>query len=121
VSDANSRQVGGDHYKGTDYQHWDYASDLRLHYLAGTASKYIGRNRRKNGNEDIEKGIHYIDKAEERNVTGSIQTDRMVNFWRYVISNKLTLEEAMVTYYIQEAEWEAARISATMLLPTDVE
>jgi hypothetical protein len=27
----------------------------------------------------------------------------------------------MVTYYIQEAEWEAARISATMLLPTDVE
>jgi hypothetical protein len=108
--------VGGAHYKGADYQHWDYVNDVRLHYLPATASKYVSRNRRKNGVEDLEKSIHYIDKAEECQASGSITNHRMASFWRFVAENNLTIDEAMACYYIQEAEWEAARIAVQMLI-----
>jgi hypothetical protein len=113
---ANERQVGGNHYKGAEYQHWDYVSDCRLHYLAGVASKYVSRSRRKDGIQDLEKGIHYIDKAEELAVTGSIQTHRMSYFWRFVTDNSITMHEAQAIWYIQEGEWEAARLAVKFIL-----
>lgn len=61
---ANEMQVGGQHYSGT-YQHWDWAIDCRLGYLDGNASKYVARWRKKNGAEDLEKALHYIEKKQE--------------------------------------------------------
>ncbi len=63
---ASERQVGGDHYK-SEYQHWDWAIDIRLGYLESAASKYIGRWRDKNGVQDTEKAVHYLEKALEAN------------------------------------------------------
>lgn len=65
---ANDIQVGGDHYKKREYQHWDWVSDIGLHYLLGCASKYVSRWRDKNGRQDLEKALHYLAKARERNV-----------------------------------------------------
>ena len=64
---ANDRQEGGDHYAG-DYQHWDWVTDIGLHYLLGCASKYVCRWRKKNGQEDLKKALHYLEKAQEREV-----------------------------------------------------
>lgn len=113
---ANDIQHGGDHYKGSDYQHWDWVSDCRLHYLAGAASKYAMRWRKKNGLEDLNKAIHYIDKAEEVGVTGSSVTTRYNRFWQFAISNHLVMLDATICFYIMEGDWELARFGLKQLL-----
>jgi hypothetical protein len=61
---ANMMQVGGSHYQ-SDYQHWDWAINIRLGYLESAATKYVTRWRGKNGVQDVEKAIHYLIKAKE--------------------------------------------------------
>lgn len=61
---ANDRQVGGAHY-AQEYQHWDFCVDADVPYLIGCASKYLTRWREKNGVQDLEKSLHYLQKAEE--------------------------------------------------------
>tara|TARA_R110000851_G_scaffold96792_2_gene209953 strand:- start:34339 stop:34716 length:378 start_codon:yes stop_codon:yes gene_type:complete len=64
---SNDTQVGGDHYK-REYQHWDLVIDTDMPYVLGCATKYISRWRKKNGKQDLEKSLHYIHKAYERNI-----------------------------------------------------
>jgi hypothetical protein len=61
---ANAKQVAGNHYQN-NYQHWDFMCDTGMHYLLGCASKYVIRFRKKNGMQDLEKAIHYLEKAQE--------------------------------------------------------
>lgn len=61
---ASDYQVGGDHYR-SEYQHWDWAIDIRLGYLESAATKYVTRWKGKNGPQDVEKAIHYLTKAKE--------------------------------------------------------
>lgn len=64
--DPNAVQVGGDHYKGVDFQPWDWARNVSgtqgLGYYEVSAISYIARFRKKGGIEDLEKVLHYIDK-----------------------------------------------------------
>lgn len=66
--EANEFQIGGAHYNGKKYQHWDLVIDTKMHYILGCATKYISRWREKNGVEDLKKSLHYIQKAEENNI-----------------------------------------------------
>jgi len=54
-------QEGGDHYQA-EYQHWDFVIEAQIGYLAGNATKYISRWRKKNGVQDLLKALSYIDK-----------------------------------------------------------
>ena len=70
VSGANSRQIGGDHYKkhgaGGGEQHWDRVWRLfGPGYFIGCATKYIERYQDKNGVQDLEKAKHFIEKLIE--------------------------------------------------------
>jgi hypothetical protein len=97
---ANERQVGGQHYK-TEYEHWDLAVIIPIHYLEATATKYVSRWRKKHGIEDLQKAGHYLDKLIEvadykleRNLTKS-EIGAEVN--RYSLANGLTvLEEEFI-------------------------
>ena len=73
MSSANSIQVGGDHYK-SDYQHWDFCCDLALPYLPSASTKYITRYDKKNGEQDLQKAVHYLQKNTE-------QADSPANFY----------------------------------------
>lgn len=106
---ANDRQHGGRHYQRSEYQHWDWVSDLRLHYLAGCASKYAFRYHDKAGLVDVEKGIHYCDKAEERGVTGSNVHGRYDLFWKFVHLNNVPMRDGAILFYIMEGNWDAAK------------
>lgn len=107
---ANARQHGGDHYQGSEYQHWDWVHDVKLGYLAGNATKYAFRWRKKNGIEDLEKAIHYIDKAQERGCAGSLAGGRSEKFWKFVRANShLTMSDASALWYIMEGQWALAR------------
>lgn len=60
--DPNTRQVGGEHYGKATYQHWDYVIDNNLGYFEGQVTKYVTRWRKKNGAQDLEKAMHYLEK-----------------------------------------------------------
>jgi hypothetical protein len=63
---ANDIQHGGNHYKKYgNLQPWDVITEWNLGYLEGTALKYIARWRDKNGIEDLNKAIHFLQKAVE--------------------------------------------------------
>lgn len=64
---ANETQVGGTHYK-SEYQHWDWVTELGMPYILGCATKYLTRWKKKNGIQDLEKAIHYVEKAMELNM-----------------------------------------------------
>lgn len=63
AKNANDTQVGGNHYRGRNVQHWDYA--WQLPYLEGAATAYLDRHREKGGKQDLQKAIHFIQKMIE--------------------------------------------------------
>lgn len=74
MSNVNTQQVGGGHYKGTAYQHWDFVMIvLAGRYLEGNITKYISRWRKKNGLEDLKKARHYLTKLIEQFNLGNVQ------------------------------------------------
>lgn len=72
VASANDRQVGGIHYK-THLEHWDFVERNRLSYVIGCATKYVTRHTKKNGAEDLQKALHYVDKAIELHAAGTLK------------------------------------------------
>lgn len=60
--DVNLKQVGGNHYR-TKYQHWDLMIKYDVPYMESQITRYVTRARKKNGLEDMEKGIHYLEKV----------------------------------------------------------
>lgn len=61
---ANAQQVGGTYYQ-KPIQPWDFITANGIGFLEGNAIKYISRHREKNGKEDLQKAIHYLQKAIE--------------------------------------------------------
>jgi hypothetical protein len=64
-----ARQVGGSHYKDQAIQPVEFVYHNKLNFLEGSAIKYICRHRRKNGKEDLEKAIHYLQMLVELEYT----------------------------------------------------
>ncbi len=64
---ANSRQVGGEHYGLKKRQHWDIVNEFRLDYFQGQITKYVMRWRNKGGLQDLEKARHFLEKYIELN------------------------------------------------------
>lgn len=62
MAGANTRQVGGNHYKTGGEEHWDRVARLKLDYFQGQITKYVERCWRKNGVEDLKKARHFLDK-----------------------------------------------------------
>lgn len=94
---ANDRQVGGSHY-AAELQHWDMIEDHGIGYLEGCASKYASRWRKKNGVQDLEKGLHYTEKLVEKADYGSMQRFPRGEvptgvIAKFVIANDLELKE----------------------------
>lgn len=63
-------QVGGTHYLSS-IQAWDYILANDLGYLEGNIIKYVTRHRKKNGVQDLEKALHYLQKLIE------VENDRL--------------------------------------------
>ena len=59
--DALDTQVGGNHYKDLKIQPVEDTVQNNLGYLEGNVIKYVTRHEKKNGLEDIQKAIHYLE------------------------------------------------------------
>ncbi len=65
MSQANKRQVDGEHYKAA-LQTWDVITDAYgPSFLIGNAVKYITRWRKKDSIKDLAKADHYVEKRQE--------------------------------------------------------
>lgn len=75
MSNANERQVGGNHYKShgnATLQHWDIVDAFKLDYFQGQITKYVMRWRDKNGLEDLQKAAHFLQKYIELNTPSDV-------------------------------------------------
>jgi hypothetical protein len=115
VSRVNERQVGGDHYQKSDYQHWDWVCDVGLHYLLGCATKYVARWRMKNGVEDLQKAVHYLDKAMERGIP---PRRAGVGTQRFILG--LPEYEAQTVFMIARGDYEAAKVRIQKLIDNEL-
>lgn len=61
---STSKQVGGNHYQMA-IQPIEYITKNNLGYMEGNVIKYVSRHRNKNGVEDINKAIHYLEMIKE--------------------------------------------------------
>lgn len=98
MSTVNERQVGGEHYRAA-YQHWDFIENNGIGYLEGCATKYVARWRKKNGVQDLEKSLHYVEKlielanAEKRAPRGHASVE---DTHRFCKANELNSDETFV-------------------------
>ena len=58
---ASEKQVGGNHYKDMPIQPGEFIRANNIGWYEGNAIKYICRHAQKNGRQDIEKAIHYLE------------------------------------------------------------
>lgn len=108
MTSANERQIGGDHYGGGEYQHWDWVADIRLPYHPATASKYVDRWRQKDGKQALEKAIHYLEKTIELSIVFTPRERDWDYFWNFVRSRNHPLPDANVLFLIQQGHWHTA-------------
>ncbi len=62
---ATDRQIGGKHYKNFKIQPIEFITANKLNFIQGCVIKYICRYNKKNGNEDLDKVIHYCELLKE--------------------------------------------------------
>ena len=70
TSNAWDKQVGGDHYKQYAIQPAKFALANGLDYAQSNAIKYIVRHKDKNGVQDLDKAIHYIELLKQHHYKG---------------------------------------------------
>ncbi len=59
---ADETQIGGDHYKGYETDHWSYAYARNFDLFQYIITKWVERWRSKGGIEDLYKARHALDK-----------------------------------------------------------
>ena len=62
---ASKKQVSGSHYKEFHIQPVEFIHANNIGYLEGNVIKYVCRWRNKNGMEDLDKAIHYLELLKE--------------------------------------------------------
>jgi hypothetical protein len=101
---TNEKQIGGDHYKGAAFQHWDWVAANGLGYFEGQITKYLCRWQAKNGLEDLRKSLHYTEKLIELLQHG------VLPFPKPRVVKQLPAMTAL--YGLTEAETEIFRLTA---------
>lgn len=66
TGDKLPKQVGGNHYATMAITPTEYILANKIGWLEGNAIKYISRHQNKNGVEDIDKAIHYLELVKEK-------------------------------------------------------
>lgn len=61
---ASEMEVGGSHYQ-MEIQPVEFITRNKIPFIEGNVIKYVCRHRRKNGVEDIDKAIHYLQLLKE--------------------------------------------------------
>jgi hypothetical protein len=98
MSDPNDRQVGGDHYRKGGIQHWDFVVSHDYGYLEGQVSKYLARWRNKNGLQDLDKSLHFLEKivSVHRQAEASANGLRPIPIETFFAANRVPPQEQVI-------------------------
>lgn len=58
---AFDKQVGGNHYKNMAIQPTEFCQKNKLNFCESVVIKYVCRHQDKNGRQDLEKAIHFLE------------------------------------------------------------
>jgi hypothetical protein len=107
---ANSRQVGGTHYKKMVLEHWDLVAIFGWDYFQGQISRYMMRWKAKDGLKDLQKMVHVAQKYLE------IETLRVEGklTWSLLRETMTKLEREMA---MDDAQRFESRTGADTVLP----
>ena len=108
MSKANERQVSGTHYSA-QFQHWDWVEATNLGYCECQITRYVMRWYKKDGIQDLEKAIHYLDKLLELEAAG-----RHNKRWDAEIT-ELEIETCTERMFSQTQLPEAERVIVTAI------
>lgn len=101
-------EVGGDHYVKMGMQPLELIVPLKCNFIQGCIIKYISRYKKKNGEEDIRKCIHYARLASELGDKKSVSDSRLSGLLNlYINKNKMTLEQRAVITAALHSDWFA--------------
>lgn len=105
------RQVGGSHYGGTEFQHWDWVELNGLGYQEAMISRYVLRWRKKDGIKDLDKAIHHTEKLIEQFTTigRSNRNPRKLSFKEtrtHELFNNMQTQLAEGTLVIDLLSWD---------------
>ncbi|AUR82757.1 protein of unknown function DUF3310 [Vibrio phage 1.271.B._10N.286.54.B4] len=73
---ATERQIGGDYYKSLKIQPHEYIEANSLPFLEGNVVKYVTRHASKNGVQDIDKAIHYLELIKQMRYSEETTSDQ---------------------------------------------
>ena len=62
---AKKKQVGGSHYKKYKIQPIEFITANEIGFIEGNVIKYLLRFKEKNGLQDLDKAIHYVELLKE--------------------------------------------------------
>ena len=94
---ANDKQVAGSHYKTMTPdipQHWDIVALHSLDYFQGQITKYVMRWKNKNGIQDLQKALHFLEKYIEINSPKEEPTQVAINKYADDYQEKLSADMA---------------------------
>lgn len=101
-----NKQIGGTHYLHQEFQHWDFATEVAHNdfYLKGCASKYVIRYKDKNGIEDLQKSLHYLEKIEEVAYYSPVENDRYQYIRIFIRQLDYSIKRIIVAIYFNRIE-----------------
>lgn len=113
TNDALSNQVGGSHYKGAAIQHVEFCQVNDIPWCEASALKYIIRHRKKNGAQDLQKAIHYLQLAMQiydRDESTALRLGarhglvcyRSIDLGDFLKSNEVPMAESTVVHLVFE-------------------
>jgi hypothetical protein len=111
---ANQTQVGGSHYKDMKIQPVDYIHANGIGFIEGSVIKYVSRHKSKNGKQDLEKAIHFLQLLIEREYPNEITVanlDVEYHGYRLLSMGEVILDGDEV---FDGVGWNAVRDSAGM-------
>ena len=108
VMKANDKQVGGNHYKRANTQHWDWIARCQIGYFEGCSTKYLARWPFKFEDpakkvEDLGKSIHFVEKLIEEIEYGLYKNHAeydSVKFEAFCDDNELDSDQRSLCYRI---------------------
>jgi len=58
---AKDEQIGGKHYSRLSIQPVDFIHRNNIGFIEGSIIKYVVRHKEKNGEQDLQKAIHFLE------------------------------------------------------------
>lgn len=101
MKSADDKQVGGDHYINCEGdQHWTVMAKCGADYFAGCITKYVHRFPNKNGLQDLQKAMHFIDKCLETG-SGNVEYPNITSVKNWVCDQRHDKLTALENSYMR--------------------